>query len=117
MCRCLITLTIGYMRSVSILHTRSPAMCLTQDLSSRQRADILLLGCGDVRNILFIKYSDSTFRLVNRIQEYLVDLISLVVTSRKMFQVCLLDAIEAKNDGPTSGAWRPSRKPWASSNF
>jgi hypothetical protein len=37
----------------------TPAVCLTQDLSCEQGADILLLGCGDVRNILFTTYSDS----------------------------------------------------------
>jgi hypothetical protein len=36
----------------------TPAVCLTQDLSCEQGADILLLGCGDVRNILFTTYSD-----------------------------------------------------------
>ncbi|KAF8693846.1 hypothetical protein RHS03_08335, partial [Rhizoctonia solani] len=37
------------------------AVSLTQDLSSEQyTADILLLGCGDPRNILFTLYSDLT---------------------------------------------------------
>ena len=36
----------------------TPAVCLTQDLPSDQQADVLLLGCGDVRNILFTIYSD-----------------------------------------------------------
>lgn len=34
------------------------AISLTQDLSPEQTADILLLGCGDPRNILFTLYSD-----------------------------------------------------------
>lgn len=34
------------------------AICLTQDLSPEQSADILLLGCGDPRNILFTVYAD-----------------------------------------------------------
>ncbi|KAF8597029.1 hypothetical protein BDV93DRAFT_569974 [Ceratobasidium sp. AG-I] len=33
-------------------------ICLTQDLSPEQSADILLLGCGDPRNILFTLYAD-----------------------------------------------------------
>ncbi|KAG8714183.1 hypothetical protein FRC09_017903 [Ceratobasidium sp. 395] len=33
-------------------------VCLTQDLSPDQSADILLLGCGDPRNILFTLYAD-----------------------------------------------------------
>ncbi|KAG8736567.1 hypothetical protein FRC10_009156 [Ceratobasidium sp. 414] len=36
----------------------TPAVCLTRDLSSEQPADILLLGCGDPRNILFTLYAD-----------------------------------------------------------
>lgn len=39
----------------------TPAVCLTQDLPPGEAADILLLGCGDVRNILFTTYSDSAF--------------------------------------------------------
>lgn len=31
----------------------TPAVSLTQDLPSGTKADILLLGCGDVRHILF----------------------------------------------------------------
>lgn len=36
----------------------TPAVCLTQDLPRETAARILLLGCGDVRNILFTTYSD-----------------------------------------------------------
>ena len=36
----------------------TPAVCLTQDLPPEQRANVLLLGCGDVRNVLFTTYSD-----------------------------------------------------------
>ncbi|MCJ1276023.1 hypothetical protein MMC21_003828 [Puttea exsequens] len=36
----------------------TPAVCLTQDLPGETPARILLLGCGDVRNILFTIYSD-----------------------------------------------------------
>jgi hypothetical protein len=38
----------------------TPAVCLTQDLPPEDGADILLLGCGDVRNILYTTYSDNT---------------------------------------------------------
>jgi hypothetical protein len=34
------------------------AVCLTQDLAPEQTADVLLLGCGDPRNILYTVYSD-----------------------------------------------------------
>jgi hypothetical protein len=36
----------------------TPAVQLTRDLPREQPADILLLGCGDVRNILFTVYAD-----------------------------------------------------------
>ncbi|KAG8723418.1 hypothetical protein FRC09_003434 [Ceratobasidium sp. 395] len=36
------------------------AICLTQDLSPEQDADILLLGCGDPRNILYTTHADVT---------------------------------------------------------
>lgn len=34
------------------------ATCLTQDLPVEQAADVLLLGCGDPRNILYTVYAD-----------------------------------------------------------
>lgn len=37
----------------------TPAVCLTQDLAREQEANVLLLGCGDVRNILFTSYSNN----------------------------------------------------------
>jgi hypothetical protein len=39
----------------------TPAVCLTQDLPYEEKANILLLGCGDARNILFTTYSDTKF--------------------------------------------------------
>ena len=42
----------------------TPAVSLTRDLSLEDEAKVLLLGCGDVRNILFTTYTDgacSTF--------------------------------------------------------
>ena len=36
----------------------TPAACLTSELPPEQSADILLLGCGDVRNILYTTYAD-----------------------------------------------------------
>ncbi|EPQ57665.1 hypothetical protein GLOTRDRAFT_128021 [Gloeophyllum trabeum ATCC 11539] len=34
------------------------AVCLTQDLPPGRPADVLLLGCGDVRNVLYTVYAD-----------------------------------------------------------
>ncbi|OTA99712.1 hypothetical protein M426DRAFT_67268 [Hypoxylon sp. CI-4A] len=39
----------------------TPAVSLTRDLPQGVDADILLLGCGDVRNILFTAYSEQGF--------------------------------------------------------
>jgi hypothetical protein len=36
----------------------TPATCLTRNLSYEDRGDLLLLGCGDVRDILFTLYSE-----------------------------------------------------------
>ncbi|MCJ1398443.1 hypothetical protein MMC11_001642 [Xylographa trunciseda] len=36
----------------------TPAVCLTQELPREQKANVLLLGCGDVRSILFTSYAD-----------------------------------------------------------
>ncbi|KZT18725.1 hypothetical protein NEOLEDRAFT_1125105 [Neolentinus lepideus HHB14362 ss-1] len=36
----------------------TPAVCLTQDLPHGQSADVLLLGCGDARNVLYTVYAD-----------------------------------------------------------
>jgi hypothetical protein len=36
----------------------TPAVCLTQNLPLEKQANILLLGCGDVRSILFTARSD-----------------------------------------------------------
>ncbi|KAI0178446.1 hypothetical protein BJ166DRAFT_51283 [Pestalotiopsis sp. NC0098] len=36
----------------------TPAVSLTEDLPPHDRADILLLGCGDIRHILFTAHFD-----------------------------------------------------------
>ncbi|KAF2176239.1 hypothetical protein K469DRAFT_607801 [Zopfia rhizophila CBS 207.26] len=38
----------------------TPAVCLTRDLPREGQGNILLLGCGDVRNILFTLYSEQS---------------------------------------------------------
>lgn len=39
----------------------TPAVCLTQSLPPDQDAALLLLGCGDVRNVLFTAYAGPGF--------------------------------------------------------
>lgn len=36
----------------------TPAVSLTQDLPSKKKADLLLLGCGDVQHILFTVHTE-----------------------------------------------------------
>ncbi|KAL2075114.1 hypothetical protein VTL71DRAFT_56 [Oculimacula yallundae] len=38
----------------------TPAVCLTQDLPPEDGAQILLLGCGNIRNVLFTAYTDAS---------------------------------------------------------
>lgn len=40
----------------------TPAVSFTRDLPQGVDADVLLLGCGDVRNILFTAYAEKGFR-------------------------------------------------------
>ena len=43
----------------------TPAVSLTQNLPPEGKADILLLGCGDVRHILFTAHTDREFQASN----------------------------------------------------
>jgi hypothetical protein len=36
----------------------TPAVCLTQGLPPEKKGNILILGCGDLRHILFTTYCD-----------------------------------------------------------
>lgn len=40
----------------------TPAVSLTRSLPQGEDADVLLLGCGDVRNVLFTAYSEQGLR-------------------------------------------------------
>ncbi|OJD10987.1 hypothetical protein AJ78_08148 [Emergomyces pasteurianus Ep9510] len=46
----------------SLFHAigNTPAVCLTQDIPGDEPASLLLLGCGDARNILFTSYMNSS---------------------------------------------------------
>ncbi|KAK4154968.1 hypothetical protein C8A00DRAFT_42357 [Chaetomidium leptoderma] len=54
-CSAIAMLTPGYANLWQHFYPvgNTPAVCLTQGLPPEKRADILLLGCGDVRNIMF----------------------------------------------------------------
>ena len=52
----------------------TPAVCLTQDFPPEADADILLLGCGDVRNVLFTAYAQNGLSRLSKhgsVTEYL----------------------------------------------
>lgn len=36
----------------------TPAVCLTRDLPPEERANLLLLGCGDPRHVLYTIFSE-----------------------------------------------------------
>jgi len=42
----------------------TPAVCLTQDVPPEGEMRILILGCGDVRNVLFTVYTDNFGKLL-----------------------------------------------------
>ena len=50
----------GYAKVLSYFYPfgNTPAIYLTQGLPPETRADILLLACGDVRNVLFTVHTD-----------------------------------------------------------
>lgn len=55
--------TIAWINLLSFFYPlgNTPAICLTQDLTYKEKAKVLLLGCGDVRNILFTVYADGGY--------------------------------------------------------
>ncbi len=36
----------------------TPAVCLTRDLAPEESADVVLLGCGDPRHVLYTVFSE-----------------------------------------------------------
>lgn len=40
----------------------TPALCLTQDMVPEMPVSLLLLGCGDARNVLFTTYADANVK-------------------------------------------------------
>jgi len=53
-------LTLSYVNIISFFYPigNTPAVSLTQSIPPNVPADILLLGCGDVRSILFTNHVD-----------------------------------------------------------
>ncbi|KAG8730434.1 hypothetical protein FRC11_006718, partial [Ceratobasidium sp. 423] len=77
-----------------------PAMSLTQDLSPEQSADILLLGCGDPRHILYTLSTDVTCPHVPRKLDVTCCDIEPAVLARNIILFTLLE------DGtPSNHVW------------
>ena len=47
-------------RTLFYLLGNTSAICLTENMPPEHDADVLLLGCGDPRHILFTVYTDTT---------------------------------------------------------
>ncbi|KEP49196.1 MYND finger protein [Rhizoctonia solani 123E] len=77
------------------------ATSLTHDISSEQSADILLLGCGDPRNILFTLYSDLTIGNAPRKMDITCCDIDPAILARNILMFSLLE----DNEETTECIW------------
>ena len=57
----------------------TPAVSLTQDLPAREKADLLLLGCGDLRHILFTINNEQEVRDQRRLDFTCCDVDTAVI--------------------------------------
>ena len=53
----------------------TPPVCLSQNLAPEEKADVLFLGCGDPRSILFTVYATG---LISETREFRLDLVDHV---------------------------------------
>ncbi|KAG1781878.1 hypothetical protein EV702DRAFT_1265581 [Suillus placidus] len=68
------------------------AVCLTQDLCPTEKADVLLLGCGDPRHILYTVYTNSTGLQASRKLDFTCcDLESAVIARNVILFTLLAD--------------------------
>ncbi|KAG1865927.1 hypothetical protein DFJ58DRAFT_863736 [Suillus subalutaceus] len=73
------------------------AVCLTQDLCPSEKADVLLLGCGDPRHILYTVYTNSTGLQASRKLDFTCCDIESAVIARNVILFSLLadeDAVQ-----------------------
>ncbi|OJJ48721.1 hypothetical protein ASPZODRAFT_62802 [Penicilliopsis zonata CBS 506.65] len=73
----------------------TPAVCLTQSLPPDQDAALLLLGCGDVRNILYTSYADSGND--RKLDITCCDIEVEIIARNILFYTLLVDDTERKN--------------------
>ncbi|CAG8017467.1 unnamed protein product [Penicillium olsonii] len=75
----------------------TPAVSLTQDLPAREKADLLLLGCGDLRHILFTINNEQEVRDQRRLDFTCCD-VDTAVTARNIILLSLiLDDVNGDN--------------------
>ncbi|KAI8964172.1 hypothetical protein F5Y11DRAFT_316828 [Daldinia sp. FL1419] len=74
----------------------TPAVSLTRSLPQGVDADILLLGCGDVRNILFTAYSERGFP-ARKLDITCCDIESAIIARNVLLFTFLVDGISADN--------------------
>ncbi|CAE7207029.1 unnamed protein product, partial [Rhizoctonia solani] len=67
------------------------AKSLTQDLSPEQSADILVLGCGDPRDILFTLYSDLTINNARRKMDIICSEVEPAILARNILLFSLIE--------------------------
>ncbi|KAL2018682.1 hypothetical protein VTK56DRAFT_517 [Thermocarpiscus australiensis] len=85
----------------SILSAASPAVCLTQNTPPETpKADILLPGCGDARNILFASYSDS-----RRMDITCCDMDSAVIARNVLLITLIPDDTDGKQNANNWGVY------------
>jgi hypothetical protein len=74
----------------------TPAVCLTQSLPPETDANLLLLGCGDIRNILFTAYSGAGIN--NRKLDFTCcDLEAEIIARNVLALTLILDDVKSSN--------------------
>ncbi|CAG7946889.1 unnamed protein product [Penicillium nalgiovense] len=76
----------------------TPAVCLTQDLPQKKNADLLLLGCGDVRHILFTIHTEQQARDPRLLDATCCDVDTAVIARNIVLLSLILDDVDGAND-------------------
>lgn len=73
----------------------TPAVSLTRCLPQVVDADILLLGCGDVRNILYTAYTESGFREYEIVFEWIIKCLLCGMIAARRLDITACDVEDA----------------------
>ncbi|KAJ9487385.1 hypothetical protein VN97_g5937 [Penicillium thymicola] len=76
----------------------TPAVSLTQDLPPKKKADLLLLGCGDVRHILFTVHTEQQGRDPRPLDVTCCDVDTAVIARNIVLLSLVLDDVDGAND-------------------